>query len=224
MRNESLKSKVYQSLRKDIISGEIPGNTRVTEVAVAQSLNVSRTPVREALQKLAQERLLISIPKAGYMVEHLSDDDIQDLFSTRTEIEQIAVKKAVRFITVEELKAMDDNLEQTQAAIKQGEEFTLTDLDLAFHSILYTAARSRSLFRVCKNLSELTLKYRHGLNQSPGLRNQMLQQHIEIYQAIISKDAPKALDAVNAHGEKAKSHLRTVMKKVRSDQFDSERF
>jgi DNA-binding GntR family transcriptional regulator len=224
MRNESLRTKVYTLLRQDIVSGKIPGGTRVTEIAIADSLKVSRTPVREALQKLSQERLLISIPKAGYMVEDLSDDDIQDLFATRMEIEQIAVKKAVQYITVDELKALDDNLEQTKAAIKSGQELELTQLDVAFHSIIYTAARSRSLFRVCKNLGDLTLKYRHGLNMSLSLRNQMLHSHIQIYQAMILKDSQAAGLAVDDHGKKARSLLVNVMKKIRSDSFKLEQY
>ncbi|MFH2092781.1 MAG: GntR family transcriptional regulator [Pseudomonadota bacterium] len=224
MRNESLKTKVYTALRQDIVSGKIPGGTRITEIAVAGSLDVSRTPVREALQKLAQERLLISIPKAGYMVEDLSDDDIQDLFTTRMEIEKIAIQKAIQYITKEELKTLDDNLEQTKAAIKSGKDLYLTELDVAFHSIICTAARSRSLFRVCKTLGDLTLKYRHGLNLSASLRNQLLQNHIEIYQAIISKDTKGAVQAMDTHGLKAKAHLLVVMKKVRSDGFSMETY
>ncbi|RLC22260.1 MAG: hypothetical protein DRH93_10290, partial [Deltaproteobacteria bacterium] len=129
MKDTSLKIMVYKSLRLDIVSGKLPGGTRITETAVADSLNVSRTPVREALQKLSQERLLILIPKAGYMVEDLSDNEIQDLFTTRMEIEQIAIQKAIKYITVEELKILDDNLEQTKLSIKTGEDFKITELD-----------------------------------------------------------------------------------------------
>lgn len=224
MKKASLKSKVYNALRQDIVSGNIPGGTRVTEVAIAESLKVSRTPVREALQRLSQERLLISIPKAGYMVEDLSDDDLQDLFTTRLEIDQIAIKKAIQYITVDEIKALDDNLEKTKAAIKSEKDMDLTDLDAAFHAIIYTAARSRSLFRICKILSDMTLKYRHGLNMTPSLRNQMLNHHLEIYQAILTKNEKQAFQAVSSHGEKAKTHLKVVMKKIRSDSFELEEF
>ena len=224
MKTASLKIKVYKSLRLDIVSGKLPGGTRITETAVADSLNVSRTPVREALQKLSQERLLISIPKAGYMVEDLSDNEIQDLFTTRMEIEQIAIQKAIKYITVEELKNLDDNLELTKAAIKSGEDFKITELDIEFHSIIYKAARSKSLFRVCKNLSDLTIKYRHGLNLVPNLWNELLQQHIRIYQALISKNGEKTAQAVAVHARHAKSHLMDVMKKVRSDTFSQEDF
>jgi DNA-binding GntR family transcriptional regulator len=224
MKKESLKLKVYKSLRLDIVSGKLPGGSRITETAVADLLNVSRTPVREALQKLSQEKFLISIPKAGYMVEDLSDNEIQDLFTTRMEIEQIAIQKALQHITVEELKNLDDNLELTKVSIKSGEGFKITELDIEFHSIIYKATRSKSLFRVCKNLSDLTIKYRHGLNLVPSLWNELLLQHIKIYQSLISKDKKKTVQAVELHARHAKSHLMEVMKKVRSDAFSLEDF
>ncbi len=224
MKDASLKIMVYKSLRLDIVSGKLPSGTRLTETAIADSLNVSRTPVREALQKLSQEKLLIAIPKAGYMVEDLSDNEIQDLFTTRMEVEQIAVQKAIENITVEELKSLDDNLEQIKASIKSGEHFKITELDIAFHTIIYKAARSKSLFRVCKNLSDLTIKYRHGLNLVPNLWSELLQQHIKIYQALISKDKEKAAQAIASYAKHTKSQLMDVMKKVRSDTFSREDF
>ncbi len=224
MSSDSLKVKVYKSLRLDIVSGKLKGGTRVTEIAVAKSLGVSRTPVREALQKLAQERFLKSIPKAGYMVEDLSDNEIQDLFTTRMEIEQIAIQKAMDNITVGELKDLDDNLEQTKTSIKSGKHFKITELDIAFHTIIYKAARSKSLFQICKNLSDLTIKYRHGLNLVPNLWNELLQQHIKIYQALLTKDKRKTTQIIEQHAAYEKSKLMEVMKKVRSDAFLTDDF
>ncbi len=219
---DSLKIKVYKSLRLDIVSGKLKSGTRITETAVAQELNVSRTPVREALQKLAQEKFLTAIPKAGYIVQDLSDNEIQDLFTTRMEIEQIAMEKAIENITVEELKQLDDNLEQTKACIKANREFKITELDIEFHTIIYKAARSQSLFRVCKNLSDLTIRYRHGLNLMPNLWAELLQQHIKIYQALISKNSEQTQKALSRHADLEKSSLMDLMKKLRSDTFTEE--
>jgi len=224
MKNESLKTKVYKSLRLDIVSGKLTGGTRITETAVAEQLNVSRTPVREALQKLAQEKFLTAIPKAGYIVEDLSDNEIQDLFTTRMEIEQIAIQKAIEHITVDELKLLDDNLEQTKACIKAREDFRITELDIAFHTIIYKAARSKSLFGVCKNLSDLTIRYRHGLNLVPNLWAELLQQHIKIYQALISKNSDQTMEALTRHARLEQESLMDLMRKVRSDAFVDEDF
>jgi len=224
METNSLKDKVYKSLRQDIISGKLAGGTRITESEVAAKLKVSRTPVREALQKLLQERLLKSIHRAGYLVEDLSDDEIQDLFNIRMEVELIAVKKAIRQITVDELKQLDDNLEATKALIKSGETQFITNMDIEFHATIYKAARSKVLYRICKKLSDLTLKYRSWLNQDKNLWNEALQHHLNIYQALISKDEAGALKATMQHLIQAHVNITNFMKKMRSDAFSDEDF
>lgn len=220
----SLRQKVYTSLKQDIISGKFKAGTRLTENFIADSLNVSRTPVREALQKLTQEKLLTPIPKAGYLIEDLSDSDIQDLFESRMQIECIAFQKAVNHITLDELKTLDDNLEKTKAAIKSKDNFKVTELDIEFHEIIYKAARSQTLFRVCKNLSDLTVKYRHRLNLISSLPNESLKHHVTIYQAILAKDNMKISQALMLHSQQANLHLFDIMKKLRSDAFHQEDF
>lgn len=224
MKTESLRTKVYRSLRLDIVTGKIKGGTRITENEIATALNVSRTPVREALQKLSQEKLISAIPKAGYMVENLSDNDIQDLFTTRMEIEQIAFQKAIDNISVEELKSLDDNLEKMKIAIKAKEDFKITELDVGFHSIIHKATRSKSLFIVCKNLSDQTIRYRHALNLVQHLWNDLLQEHIKIYQALIIRDKALTMQAVAQHARHANDHLKELLKKTRSEAFSNDEF
>ena len=219
MKQNSLKTKVYQSLRLDIVSGKLSGGTRITETQIASSLNVSRTPVREALQRLAQEKLLKAFPKTGYVVEDLSDNEIQDLFTTRMEIEKIAIQKAIENITSAELCELKDNLEKTKACIQAREDFNVTQLDIEFHTIIYKAARSRSLFSVCKNLSDLTIRYRHGLNLVPNLWDELLQQHVKIYQALMSKNSKQTAKALTRHAQLEQKNLVNLMQKVRSDAF-----
>lgn len=223
MEIESLKDKVYKSVKYDILTRKIPGGKRVTESDLAKKLNVSRTPVREALLKLAQEKLITAIPRAGYIVEDMSDNDIQDLFSIRKEIELVAVRLAVQYITIDELKKLDDALEMAKACIKSADIDKMTELDIEFHTIIYRAARSKVLYMICKNLSDLTLKYRHGLFLVKNLWNESLQHHISIYQALISRDEAKAVKAVTLHAGQAKLHLADIMKKVRSDSFSMEK-
>ncbi len=217
MKDAPLNLKVYKSLHLDIISGKLPGGTKVTAAALAKSLKIDRMLIEEALQRLSEEKLLIQVPDKEYIVEILSDNEIQDLFSTRMEIEQIVIQKAIEHITGEELNSLSDNLKQIKAAIKSGEHFKLTELDIAFHTIIYKAAKSESLFRVCKNLSDLTIKYRHGLNLAPNIWSELLEQHIKLYEAFVSKNKDKAAQAIEAYSQHTRSHLVDTMKKVRSN-------
>lgn len=219
MENIPLKEKVYKTLRYDILTGKIPGGTRITESSIASRLNVSRTPVREALQRLTQEKLIISLPRAGYIIEDMSNDDIQDLFSARFDIEALVTCKAAEYITQDELEMMAKNLEKAKACIKANDLKKMTSLDIEFHSIIYKASRSKTFFRICKNLSDLTMKYRHGLNLRADIWNVAIENHMAIYEALLAKDKDKAARAVALHAEQVKSQLLDIMKKVRSDSF-----
>ncbi len=222
MEKKLLKDKVYKALRQDILTGKIPGGTHTTESSLARHLNVSRTPVKEALQRLSQEKLITSLPRAGYIIETMSDEDIQDLFTARFEIEALAVRKAARFVTVDELKMLGDNIDRAKTCIKSGELQKMTELDLEFHTVLYKASRSKTYYRICKNLGDLTMKYRHGLNLVRDLWKEAIENHTIIYQALLAKEEEKAVQAITDHGKQAIAQLRDIMKKIRSDSFFKE--
>ena len=163
--------------------------------------------------------MITALPRAGYIIEDLSNEDIQDIFSARFDIEGLVVKRAVQYITPEELQMLRDNIDQAKAHIQSGELEKVTQLDLEFHGIIYRASRSKTLFRICKNLGELTMKYRHGLNLDRNLWDIAIENHETIYQALVSKDEAQAVKAIVAHGEQARAQLLAMMKKVRSESF-----
>lgn len=216
---QPLKDVVYQALRKDILSGEISGGTHITESGISKRLGVSRTPVREALQRLTQEKLVSALHRAGYIVEDMSNEDIQDIFLARFEIEALVVKKAVNHITDPELERLKHNIKTTKTYIHSANLEKVTQMDLEFHAILYRAARSKTYYRICTNLGELTMKYRHGLNLEKGLWDKALQHHQMIYDALLKKDKNAAVNAMLAHGEQARIQLLDMMQMVRSELF-----
>lgn len=214
-----LKEKVYKILRQDILTGKIPSGTRITESSIAHRVHVSRTPVREALQRLTQEKLITSLPRAGYMIEEMSHEDIQDLFSARFEIEALVARKAAQYITLEELRLIKENLEKAEACMDDKGLRQMTDLDIEFHSLIYRASRSKTLYRICKNLGDLTMKYRHGLNLRADMWHAAIENHRAIYEALVARDEDRAAQAVAFHADQVKVQLLDIMKKLRSDSF-----
>jgi DNA-binding GntR family transcriptional regulator len=168
-------------------------------------MNVSRTPVREALHKLALEGFLYSIPRAGYIVEETSETDIKDLFTTRTAIEKIAVKWAIEKITPEELERLEMNLQKTDDVLKSGGTELMMDLDAEFHQIIYQAARSKTLYKISQTLSELAERAKQG--------------HMKIFQAIQAKDSTKAEEMVEDHLDTVTSDILNQLEKMRQEAF-----
>lgn len=215
----SLTERVYQDLRRSIITGGIPGGTRLVESNLAAKMQVSRTPVREALHKLALEGLLYSIPRAGYIVEEMSEYDVEDLFDVRIKIEQMAARMALDKITPNEIEQLVQNLEKADRVLQDAKMRQMAELDTAFHGIIYKAARSKTLYRICQTLSDHTLKYRIALIDQSEMGRKTRDGHYEIYEAILSGDSERVDQAVQSHLELAKKDISRLMRRTREDAF-----
>lgn len=215
----TLTEHVYNDLRSAIITGNIAGGTRLVEASLALEMKVSRTPVREALHRLAVEGFLYSIPRSGYIVVEMSDYDIEDLFVTRLAIEQLAAKVAVEKITPVELEQMELNLKVTEEKISYGNTEDLTKLDVEFHGLIYKATRSKMLFHICKSLSDHSLKYRIALIHIPEFAKKTRDGHHEIYKAFLEKDKGKLEKAIESHLKLAKEDIMKMLEKTRHETF-----
>jgi DNA-binding GntR family transcriptional regulator len=180
---------------------------------------VSRTPVREALHKLALEGFLYSIPRAGYIVEETSETDIKDLFTTRTAIEKIAVKWAITKITPEELQRLEMNLQKTEEVLQSGATESMMDLDAEFHQIIYRAARSKTLYKISQTLSDHTLRFRLACIHIPELAERAKQGHVKIFEAIQSGDSTAAEKMVEEHLDTVTIDILNQLEKMRQDTF-----
>lgn len=89
-----LAVRVYESVRDQIVSGQIAPNTQLVQEQLAESLGVSRTPVRDALNRLAHEGMVTWIPGTGYLVNDLTDQDVKDVYQVRQSLESLAVRLA----------------------------------------------------------------------------------------------------------------------------------
>ena len=91
---KSLKEKAYVELKEMIISGKLKSNERIDEELLSKSLNVSRTPVREAINKLEQEGWINIVPRKGMFVNNISIKEINDVFQVRSNLEPIILEMA----------------------------------------------------------------------------------------------------------------------------------
>src|SRR4051794_463256 len=143
---------VYESLRDAIADGRIPGGERVREEDVARNLGVSRTPVREALQRLQQRGLLEPGPARGFMVVELGHDEVIELYAMRETLEGLAARFAARHATSAEIAALYDLQEQLRSAEGDPERHGM--LDRSFHQAIYEAAHNRYLMKTLESLQD----------------------------------------------------------------------
>lgn len=153
---ESASARAYRHLKRGILSGEFPGGTFLTEGAIAGELEISRTPVREALLQLRAEDLVELYPKKGALVLTVTAGDVRDVYEARGLIEEWAAGKAWgrRTTFIEPLHALLDQMERCAAA----EDFmAFSEGDRRFHELIVEAAGNTVISRQYQHLRDRQL-------------------------------------------------------------------
>jgi len=215
----SLRERVYNDLRAQILSGKIGAGTRLVETTLAKELGVSRTPVREALHKLGLENLVQSMPRVGYMVNDMSEYDVDDLFATRAAIEQLVARRAIERITPEELDQIERNVTRTDQVLKTGQTKRMIDLDTEFHEIICRASRSRRLYQIAQILREHMLKFRKACLHFPEIAERARDDHFLILKAFRAKDPRKLDEAMGSHMAHTKRDILDHIRRLKEQSF-----
>ena len=156
----SLRGRVYESIREDILGGRYQQNTELKEMAIGEELGVSRTPVREALRQLELEGLVHIIPNRGAYVNTITAKDVQDIYIIRSMLEGICVRWATKYITEEQLEDLEETLCLSEYHTKKGNYEKLYELDGLFHEQLYCASNSRILNHVLSDFHDYVKRVR----------------------------------------------------------------
>jgi len=156
----SIREKVYEAIRNDILNGHMAPGERVVESRLAEQIKTSRTPVREALHMLEPEGLLDAIPRVGYRVKQITWQEIEEICEIRAVNECLAARWAMKRITPKELQALEENLSISEAEANQGNPHSFVEFDAEFHEILARASGSQRLLELCQMLRRHMLRYR----------------------------------------------------------------
>lgn len=212
----SIRQKVYDYLRNQILSNRIPAGTRLVEGRLAKKINVSRTPVREALHILEMEGLVESIPRVGYRVKELRWEDVEELCEIRAVNEILAAKWAMKHITPHELAAMKHNIDTAEAEIQAGNPEYFVEKDAEFHEMLAKASGSERLLELCQMLRRHMLRYRiESLYVAEsGLR--AVGGHRRVLECIENKDDIGIEVAIRDHLEQSMHDIRRFAFEVKS--------
>ncbi len=194
-----LRDVVFNTLRKAILRGELKPGERLMEIALANRLGVSRTPVREAIRMLEQEGLVIMIPRKGAQVAQITMKDLNDVLEVRLGLEELAMQFACKRITQEEIGEMKQALEEIER-LQEAEDVTaLAEADVAFHDIIYKATDNKRLNQIINNVREQMYRYRVEYLKDSRTRGTLLKEHREIYEAVVGRDEERAKACIRCH-------------------------
>lgn len=205
-----MRDVAYDLLRQAIITNRLAPGARLLEEHLARELNVSRTPLREALKVLENEGFVQRLLSGGYQVAPLSDKELDNLYSIRLVLEGLAARNAAQHIGAETLEALESSNDQMKSYwLKQRNEEALQS-GRAFHAAIYRASQNENLAVLLLRLSDQIARYRYYsiVHRVPEAH----EDHSAILAALRAHDPEQAETLSRAHVE---VEHRLVLSKMR---------
>lgn len=194
----SLAERAYKRIREGIRTGEYRRGQRLREEDLARKLNVSRTPVREAIRRLSADGLVEVSSSRGMRIIDLDKQQMRELYSLRQILEKVAAGMAAQHASSADIRAMEEILRASKATREPAE---LARLNRAFHRAIREASHNRYLDAVLTQLFD-TLALLPGTGY-PGRPELAYREHCEILAAIKARDAQKVEQIMHRHVELA---------------------
>lgn len=202
-RSQSLRQQVYQALRLIILRGDIASGERIVETKLAKQLQVSRTPIREAIGQLQREKLIVSNPKGGFCVATLSAQDAIQLYDCRLALEQLSVASACEFATPQQLEELEKYVQLAEKSAQSQSEkfdtFKLLEIDYQFHHSIAKSSGNQWLLTLLEQIFDKMALLRIQTTKHNPQVLEIRLEHQQIYEAIALRDADLARKTIAEH-------------------------
>jgi len=214
----TLVDRVYQTLREQILQGKYEPGQKLNLALLAQELQVSNTPIREAMARLERLGLVETVPYAGPKIKRLNAAQLQDIYDVRIALEELAVRLVAKSEDPDAFNGMAAALEMQERACKGDDPRAVVDADRAFHDALVQASGNSVLLEMLPNLSartrlllELNTPLSEGIDREAALRG--LQGHRRVFEALREGDADAAVHELRHELTRGKERLVVQMTK-----------
>jgi DNA-binding GntR family transcriptional regulator len=218
-RSQSLHEQTYQVLRTNIFSGKLAPNERLVETQLAERLQVSRTPIREAIRKLQQEGLVTADANGGMRVATLLIEDVVQLYDCRIALEQLSVAGACDRASVSEIEQLEQYVISAEklAQSKSAKPTKLLELDYQFHLLIAESSGNKWLVSLLEQMFDKMFLLRlQTTNHNPGVL-EIRQEHRQIYEAIAQRDVKAAKDEICKHLTNSKARVVRAVEILQTD-------
>ncbi len=202
----SLADQVFEKLENDIIQGVYPRGEILTELKLVDQLGVSRTPIRDALRRLEQERLIEDTGK-GSRVVGITEEDLEDIMNIRQRIEGLAAYYATKNMTPEGLAQLTHIVDLQDFYYDKGDAEQLRQVDEQFHDLICYLSKRTVIMDTLIPLHRKTRRYRRISMEDWSRTVNTRKEHKAIFDAMASGDADLAESLMAKHIENAKKHM-----------------
>jgi DNA-binding GntR family transcriptional regulator len=197
--DSSLASDIAKRMEEEILRGRVRPGTRLDERELSERYKVSRTPVREALQRLSASGLAVARGLKGLQVAQMSVADLLDALSVVAELEALACVQAARRITADQRKLLQKAHEACGRAAARGDADAFYDANIDFHDAIAVASHNRVLQDELRRLSLKTAPYRRTITFQPGSMVSSQAEHEAVLKAILANDPTGAGTLMRSH-------------------------
>lgn len=194
---QTTHEQVREMLRQQILTGQLPGGTRLVQADIAKDLEVSITPVREALRDLANEQMIRLDAHRGGIVVEMTDSELQEILDLRLLLEPEAMRSAAERITplqLEHARALHDEM------LAATESFSWVMLNRRFHFTIYEATGRPRLLTILRGLLDASVMYVNATDEyMPEHQERAGSEHAALLKLLADHDAEGAAEAIKAH-------------------------
>lgn len=197
--NESRSEKAYRIIKEKIVTLALPPASLLNEAELMAELKLGRTPIREALQRLAYENLVVILPRRGTIVADLNVSDLQKIFEVRLELEICAARLAAGRATSEQLVEMETLFAAAETIIQQGDYHQLIGLDYQVHMLVARAAHNEFLEEILERLYTHVLRLWYVSLHKVDRLAEAVADHGALIASIKAGDETRAAEIMRAH-------------------------
>jgi DNA-binding GntR family transcriptional regulator len=200
----SIRERVYLHIKDLILEGEFKTGDRLVERELAERLNISRTPIREALFRLESQGFVKTVPRKGVIVADISDKEIIEVFTILSSLEVLAAKLAVQKLDDETKERFLACINKVEFSLQNQQDSDFSDLHTEINDLLYSSAKNSKLHEILSGLSDYIRAFAKTGYKKPGRAEQSMEEHLRIMEAIINKETDMAEYLTKIHIENSK--------------------
>jgi len=199
----SIRERAYYYLKSLILNGELKPGDRLIERELATKLNISRTPIREALFRLESQGFVKTVPRKGVIVSNISSEEVVEVFNILSSLEVLAAKLAAERMDENTQKILDEKIAELEAFLNS-EQKDYEKIHIDMNMVLYKASKSPKLFEILSGLTDYIQMSANMGYETPGRKEQAMKEHLEIMKALRKRDVEMAALLTKLHIENSK--------------------
>jgi len=196
----------YNEIKRNIINGELKANSNINELRICETLNISRTPARQALLKLINEGFIDFIQNKGMYISEIRLSDIIEIYDIRSVLDPFAIEICLEFYSPKIVKSLEMAIENQEKAYKEGNYKDYLKYDLEFHKTYINESRNKKLQQFMNTIYDQVERISNTTIGDSERAQISISHHRKIFEMFVLRDSQKLNEMVREHMQGIKAY------------------